>query len=68
MAKSTGTESSPKTGYPRREKIYLTALDPALGGPALIIQHDISNRLSEITIVAPTTSKVRFPIITCTPC
>ena len=28
----------------------------------MIIQNDISNRLSEITIVAPITSTVRFPL------
>ena len=53
---------------PRRGEIYLTALDPTVGQeiqktrPALIIQNDISNRLSEITIVAPVTSTVRFPL------
>jgi len=68
MAKSAGTKSSAKTSYPRRGEIYLTALDPALGReiqktrPALVIQNDVSNRLSEITIVAPITSTVRFPI------
>jgi mRNA interferase MazF len=54
--------------YPRRGEIYLTALDPTLGreiqktGPALIIQNDVSNRVSGITIVAPITSTVRFPL------
>ena len=54
--------------YPRRGEIYLTALDPTLGReiqktrPALVIQNDISNRLSEITIVAPITSTVRLPL------
>jgi mRNA interferase MazF len=68
MAKSTRTKSSAKTGYPRRGEIYLTALDPAIGReiqktrPSLVIQNDVSNRLSEITIVAPITSTVRFPI------
>jgi mRNA interferase MazF len=68
MAKSTGIKSSAKTAYPRRGEIYLTALDPALGREiqktrtALIVQNDVSNRLSEITIVAPITSTVRFPI------
>ena len=57
-----------KTSHPRRGEIYLTALDPALGReiqktrPALVIQNDISNRVSEITIVAPITSTVRFPL------
>jgi mRNA interferase MazF len=54
--------------FPQRGEIYLTALDPTLGReiqktrPALIIQNDVSNRLTEITIVAPITSTVRFPI------
>ena len=57
-----------KTDYPRRGEIYLTALDPTLGReiqktrPCLIIQADISNRLSDLTIVAPITSSVRFPL------
>ena len=59
---------SPKTSYPRRGEIYLVALDPTLGReirktrPALVIQNDLSNRLSDITIVAPITSTVRFPL------
>ena len=58
----------PKPGHPRRGEIYLTALDPALGReiqktrPALVIQNDVSNRLSDMTIVAPITSTVRFPL------
>src|SRR5205807_2251777 len=57
-----------KGSFPKRGEIYLTALDPTLGReiqktrPALIIQNDISNRMSEITIVAPITSTVRFPL------
>ena len=57
-----------KARYPERGEIYLTALDPTLGReiqktrPALIIQNDISNELSGITIVAPITSTVRFPL------
>ena len=66
MATTRGTEK--KAGYPRRGEIYLTALDPTLGReirktrPALIIQNDISNRLSDVTMVAPITSTVRFPL------
>lgn len=62
------TQASPKAGPPRRGEIYLTALDPTLGReiqktrPALIVQNDVSNRLSQITIVAPITSTVRFPL------
>ena len=57
-----------KTSHPKRGEIYLTALDPTLGReiqktrPALIIQNDVSNRLSDISIVAPITSTVRFPL------
>jgi mRNA interferase MazF len=68
MATTRRTQTCPKNGYPRRGEIYLTALDPTLGReiqktrPALIIQNDVSNRLSQITIVAPITSTVRFPL------
>ena len=54
--------------HPERGEIYLTALDPTLGResqktrPALVIQNDVSNRLTGITIVAPITSTVRFPL------
>jgi mRNA interferase MazF len=62
------THGAEKTGHPRRGEIYLTALDPTLGReikktrPALVIQNDTSNRLSDMTIVAPITSTVRFPL------
>jgi mRNA interferase MazF len=65
---TTRHQSTEKAGYPRRGEIYLTALDPALGReiqktrPALVIQNDIYNRLSGMTIVAPITSTVRFPL------
>jgi mRNA interferase MazF len=67
MATTRQTRSA-KGSFPKRGEIYLTALDPTLGHeiqktrPALIIQNDISNRLSQVTIVAPITSTVRFPI------
>jgi mRNA interferase MazF len=66
MATTRRTEK--KAGFPRRGEIYLTALDPTVGReiqktrPALIVQNDISNRLSGITLVAPITSTVRFPL------
>ena len=66
MATTRQTQS--KASHPKRGEIYLTALDPAVGPeiqktrPALIIQNDVSNRLSDITIVAPITSTVRFPL------
>jgi mRNA interferase MazF len=54
--------------YPRRGDTFLAALDPTLGReiqktrPALIIQNDIYNRIGGMTIVAPITSTVRFPL------
>ena len=68
MATTRRSHTTAKAGCPRRGEIYLTALDPTLGReiqktrPALIIQNDVSNRLSKITIVAPITSTVRFPL------
>ena len=68
MATTRRTQTKPKIDYPKRGEIYLTALDPTVGReiqktrPALIIQNDISNRLSHMTIVAPITSTVRFPL------
>src|SRR5438876_7661460 len=68
MPATRRTQTTPQGSYPKRGEIYLTALDPTLGReiqktrPALIIQNDVSNRLSEITIVAPRTSTVRFPL------
>ena len=65
---ATTRQTQAKAGYPKRGEIYLTALDPAVGReiqktrPALVIQNDVSNRLSDITIVAPITSTVRFPL------
>jgi mRNA interferase MazF len=68
MAATRNSRTAAKAGYPRRGEIYLTALDPTIGReiqktrPALIVQNDVSNRLSEITILAPITSMVRFPL------
>ena len=50
--------------FPRRGEIYLVEFDPARGHevqktrPAVIIQNDIGNRHSPVTIVAAITSKV----------
>ncbi len=52
-----------KVIHPRRGQIYLVRFDPTIGSevkktrPALIIQNDIANRHSTITIVAAITSK-----------
>jgi mRNA interferase MazF len=54
--------------YPRRGEIFLTALDPTIGReirktrPTLVIQNDLANRLTGMTIVVPITSTVRFPL------
>lgn len=48
---------------PKRGEIYLVNFDPAIGSeikktrPALIIQNNIANRYSPVTIVAALTSK-----------
>ena len=56
---------------PRRGEIYLVEFDPARGheiqktGPALVIQNDIGNKFSPVTIVAAISSKVSlvpFPV------
>ena len=62
---------------PRRGEIYLVEFDPARGHeikktrPALVIQNDIGNRYSSVTIVAAITSKlspVPYPVdVTVTP-
>jgi mRNA interferase MazF len=52
----------------RRGEIYLVNFDPTLGAeikkthPALVVQNDIGNKYSPITIVAAITSKFKFPL------
>jgi len=49
---------------PSRGEVYLVSFDPALGAeirktrPALVLQHEIGNRHSSLTIVAAVTSNV----------
>jgi mRNA interferase MazF len=49
--------------YPRRGEVYLVTFDPTVGSeiqrtrPALVLQNDIANRHSPITIVAAITSQ-----------
>ena len=51
--------------YPRRGEIYLVNFDPTIGAeiqktrPALILQNDIGNRTSVITIVAAMSSQIK---------
>ncbi len=53
--------------YPRRGEIYLVEFDPTRGHeitktrPALIIQNNIGNRYSPITIVAAISSQFKIP-------
>lgn len=49
--------------YPRRGEIFLVSFDPAVGSemrktrPAVVIQNDVANEFSPVTIVAAITSK-----------
>jgi mRNA interferase MazF len=53
---------------PRRGEVYLVNSDPTIGAevrktrPAVVIQNDIGNRWSPITIVAAMTSRFEDPI------
>lgn len=57
----------PRLAFPRRGEIYLVSFDPALGSeikktrPALILQNDLANRYSAVTIVAAISSKFDIP-------
>ena len=50
--------------WPRRGEVHLVSFDPTLGAeirktrPALVVQNDIANRYSPVTIVAAVTSQV----------
>ncbi len=54
--------------FPKRGEVYLVNFDPSVGAeikktrPALIIQNDIANRYSPVTIVAAITSKFEEPL------
>jgi mRNA interferase MazF len=56
-----------KVAFPHRGEIYLVHFDPTVGHeiqktrPAVIIQNDISNRYSPITIVAAVSSQFSDP-------
>jgi mRNA interferase MazF len=60
--------AAPRITYPRRGEVYLVSFDPTLGAeiqktcPALIVQNDIANRHSPITIVAAITSRFTEPL------
>jgi mRNA interferase MazF len=56
-----------KVTFPRRGEIYLVQFDPTVGHeirktrPAVVIQNDVSNRYSPITIVAAISSQFADP-------
>ena len=57
-----------KVTYPKRGEVWLVDLEPTRGAeikktrPALIIQNDVGNRHSPLTIVAPISSKFSLPV------
>src|SRR5919204_2167154 len=61
-------ERRPRVTALRRGEVYLVTFDPTVGSeiqrtrPALIIQNDIGNRHSPITIVAAITSQFEEPL------
>jgi mRNA interferase MazF len=56
-----------RISYPRRGEVYLVSFDPTVGSeirktrPAVILQNDIGNRHSPLTIVAAVTSQFELP-------
>ena len=57
-----------RVNYLRRGEVYLVNFDPVIGAeirktrPALILQNDIANRHSPLTIVAAITSQFEEPL------
>ena len=57
-----------KVTVPRRGEVYLVSFDPTLGAeirktrPALVLQNDVANRFSPITIVVAITSQFEVPL------
>ena len=58
----------PQVASPKRGEVYLVNFDPTIGAeiqrtrPALIVQNDIANRHSPITIIAAITSQFDEPL------
>jgi len=67
MATRKARAKAHKVSPPRRGEIYLVNLNPKIGAkikktrPALVIQNDIGNEYSPITIVAAITSRFDEP-------
>lgn len=74
MAKKPADQKAQIT-YPRRGEIYLVDFNPTIGHeirktrPALILQNDLGNLYSRLTIVAAITSQTDYlkPIDVCIP-
>lgn len=71
MEESSTRTQGQKVGNPHRGEVYLVSFDPTVGHemkktrPALVIQNDMGNRHSPLTIVAAITSKlslVPYPV------
>ena len=64
MAKARHSQTQAQKIEPRRGEIYLCSFDPTVGHeirktrPALVIQNDVGNRYSALTIVAAITSTI----------
>ncbi len=60
--------TEPRLAYPRRGEVYLVSFDPTLGveikktRPALVLQNDVANRYSPITIVAAISTQFEKPL------
>jgi mRNA interferase MazF len=67
MAAAREGQKAQKVSFPRRGDIFLVNFDPTVGAeirktrPALVIQNDIGNQHSPVTIVAAITSKFDVP-------
>ena len=54
--------------FPKRGEVYLVSLDPTVGAeirktrPALVLQNNVANRHSPVTIVAAITSRFEEPL------
>lgn len=61
-------KSKQKKFHPQRGEIYLINFDPTVGSeikktrPAIIIQNNVSNEHSPVTIVVAITSQINFPL------
>jgi len=57
-----------RSSFPRRGEVYLVNFDPTIGAeskktrPALVLQNDVGNRYSAVTIVAAITSHHGDPL------